>query len=79
MIETNKRIVKLEKGMGESWIEVEIILYLRNSRVCDNINIWMSGEVSRDQVELAADIIFKKYDFNEDGFLDADEVGSMIK
>ena len=39
----------------------------------------MSGKVSREQVELAADTIFKKYDYNEDGFLDADEVSSMIK
>ena len=39
----------------------------------------MPKGISDDQIQLAADCMFKKYDLDQDGFLDADEVAMMIQ
>ena len=39
----------------------------------------MSNKVKDECLEMAADCIFKKYDTDENGYLDADEVYDLIK
>ena len=39
----------------------------------------MSQTVSEERIQMAADCIFKKYDHDQDGFLDGDEISMMIE